>query len=85
MIIPTYPVKEAVEVHVETVAVGGVKQDVFPVPVPQSQNVPHHGHHGHRLAVGQTRIVPETHSIGTVCLFYSYYAVFNTDKVILLH
>ena len=54
----TYPVKQAVEIHVDTVTNGGIKQDVFSVAIPKSQDVAHHTHDGRSPRVRQTCIIP---------------------------
>ena len=54
----TYPVKQAVEIHVDTVTTGRIKQDVFSVAIPKSQDVAHHTHDGRGPRVRQTCIIP---------------------------
>lgn len=47
-------VEEAVEVDVDSVARGGIKEYVLAVPVTETQDVPHHGHNSCGAAVRQT-------------------------------
>ena len=54
----TYLIEETVEVDVDDISVGGVKQYVLPVPVAQPQYVAHHTHHRRRPRVRQPRVVP---------------------------
>lgn len=51
-------VEEAVEVNVNTFPGEGVEEDVFPMPVSQTQDVAHHGHHSGRSAVRRATAVP---------------------------
>lgn len=44
-------VEETVEVNVNTFPGEGVEQDVFSMPVSQTQDVAHHGHHSGGSAV----------------------------------
>ena len=38
----TYSVEEAVEVHMNAVTAGGVKENIFTMSVSQAEDIPHH-------------------------------------------
>lgn len=54
----TNPVEETVEVHMHSVAIGGVKQNVFAMAIAKSKHVANHADHSSCACVGYPCIVP---------------------------
>lgn len=53
-----YSIEEAVEVHMYTVSIGGIKQDVLSMSVPQAQDIAHHGDHRRCVRIGLATGIP---------------------------
>jgi hypothetical protein len=54
----TYLVKQAIKIYMDTISVGGIKQDIFTVSIAQPKYISNHRHHGGCTTIAETTVIP---------------------------
>jgi hypothetical protein len=51
-------VKQAIEINMNTISIGWIKQDIFTMSITQTKDISNHRHHGGCTTITETTVIP---------------------------